>query len=499
LLVGGVGAASHDHSGARLRPVVAALQLGSAGVVWDRCGTLAYALSLIAALAPARSTPLPPPDDADDLAKDRSRHEADPPVEGDFELLEEAAVDGDVMGRPGTARSALGRRDFRVVWLGTFGSNVGTWMQNVALGAFAYKLTKSAEFVAVIGFVQLGPVLALGLIGGALADAVDRRALLIITNIEQLIFSVVLAFVAAVPHPSRSSIVLTVLAIGVGNALTAAPLSALLPSLVPRSDLPGAVSLQSVQLNLSRVVGPALGGVLLPAIGVAGVFALNAATYLIAVATLMAVPSPPRPASPGAYATGLGRLTAGLSLARRDRYVGRILLTIASFSLLCLPFLGLLPVLAERNLHVDSQSLAYGLMYAAFGTGAAAGAISVGTVLVRFDRPKLIRLGLAGFAVSLAVFAALRSPAPAYPVAFLLGAAYFTTVTSLSTALQAHLADEVRGRVMALYTMGFGGTVPIGLLLFGAVAQRTSVTTIMVVGVVAALVMAVLADLDRVR
>jgi MFS family permease len=214
----------------------------------------------------------------------------------DVALVEEAQTEGDVafaLGelevRPGTARSALRSRDFRVLWIATLSSNVGTWMQNVALGAFAYQLSHSAGFVALIGFAQLGPLLLLATVGGMLADAVDRRRLLMTTNLVQLVFSAVLAAVAAVPHPSRALLLLVVLAIGVANALTGPPLASILPTLVPRADLPGAIALQSVQMNLSRVVGPAIGGVLLPSIHASGVFGINAATYLFAVAGAYAI------------------------------------------------------------------------------------------------------------------------------------------------------------------------------------------------------------------
>jgi MFS family permease len=427
-----------------------------------------------------------PPDGGSTRAGD-----ADPdrfPNDDDRVLVEEALLDGDVPVRAGGARAALGHGHFRTVWLGTLGSNVGTWMQNVALGSLAYKLTKSAGFVALVGFMQLGPLLILGLVGGVLADTLDRRWVLIAANTEQLVFSLVLAFVAAARHPNKSAVVLSVLLVGIGNALGAASLSALIPTLVPRRDLAGAVSLQSAQINMSRVIGPAIGGLLLGAVGFAWVFAINAVTYLLAIVTLVVVPSPPQERQ--RHVRGVRRLTAGLVTARTDPFVGRILLTITTFSLLCLSFLGLMPVLAERNLHVNSQGPAYGALYACFALGASIGAVSVGTVFVSRPRGRIVRVGLATFAVSLMIFGLLRTALPAYPVALAVGATYFATVTGLSTALQEHLSDAVRGRVMALYTMGFGGTVPVGLLIFGAVADRTSVTTVVEIGAAVAVVMA---------
>ena len=409
-------------------------------------------------------------------------------------LVEEAQSEGDValaLGeldvRPGTARSALRSRDFRVLWIATLSSNVGTWMQNVALGAFAYQLSHSAGFVALTGFAQLGPLLLLATVGGMLADAVDRRRLLMATNLVQLVFSAVLAVVAAVPHPSRTLLLLVVLAIGVANALSGPPLASMLPNLVPRADLPGAIALQSVQMNLSRVVGPAIGGVLLPSIHASGVFGLNAATYLFAVAGAFAI----RPVARGRSAErGLRRLLGGFAVARRDPLVRSVLMLIASISFFCLPFIGLMPVIAAENLGMSVTGFAYGMLYACFGLGAACGAIAVGSVLVGYRRDRVIAVCLGLFSLTLLTFGLLRTTDPAYPIVFLVGLFYFATVTTLSTRLQEHLHDEVRGRVMALYMMGFGGTIPIGLLVAGPIATRTSITTVVVAGAVVAMLLA---------
>ena len=419
-------------------------------------------------------------------------------------LVEEAQAEGDVAldatelgGRPGTPRSALRSRDFRVLWTSMFASNVGTWMQNVALGAFAYQLSHSAGFVALTGFAQLGPLLLLATVGGMLADAVDRRRLLVATNLVQLVFSVALALVAAAPRPSRALLLLVVLAIGVANALTGPPLASLLPNLVPRVDLPGAIALQSVQMNLSRVVGPAIGGLLLPSIHASGVFALNAATYLFAVAGAIAIRPVRHPRSGGEQ--GLRRLLGGFAVARRDPLVREVLATIAAISFFCLPFIGLMPVVAAQNLDMKVTGIEYGLLYACFGLGAASGAITVGSVLVGYRRDRVIAMCLALFSLMLLVFGLLRAPAPAYPIVFLVGLFYFATVTTLSTRLQEHLRDEVRGRVMALYMMGFGGTIPLGLLVAGPVATRTNITTVVVAGAVVAMLLAAIAARPAIR
>jgi MFS family permease len=403
-------------------------------------------------------------------------------------IAEEAILDGDVAIRPGTARSALRSRDMRRLWFAMFGSNIGTWMQNVALGAYAYNLTHSASFVSVVFFAQLGPVLVLAPFAGLLADVVDRRKLLVLTNLEQLAFATVLAFVARSDHPSRPVLIAVVVAIGIGNAMSGPPLSSLLPNLVPKEDLPGAVSLQSVQLNLSRVIGPAIGGVLLPSLHASGLFTLTASTYLIAVAGVLSIKPVSQPAIEGGL--GLRRLLGGFEAARRDPLIRTVLLTIASISLFCLPFVGLMPAVAAENLGLDVNGIGYGLLYATFGLGAATGAIAVGSVLAARPREPVIAGSLALFGVALAGFAVLRHPGPAYPLVFMVGLFYFSAVTSLSTRLQENLDDAIRGRVMALYMMGFGGTVPVGVFAGGHLVDVTSVTAVVGVGGVIALLLA---------
>ncbi|MER3452732.1 MAG: hypothetical protein C4344_03395 [Acidimicrobiia bacterium] len=414
----------------------------------------------------------------------------------DLDAATDALVDGDVALRPGTARSALAHRSFRIVWLGAMASSIGTWMQNVVLGAFAYDLTRSTTFVGLVFFAQLGPTLLIAPLGGYLADILDRRRLLIWAQLEQMAFSFLLAAAAAGAHPSKAAVVACVLAVGIGQAVSGPASSSLLPDLVGRADLAGAVSLQSVQLNLSRVIGPAIGGVLYPAVGPAWVFALNALTYLFAVWAVAVITI--RARSPQHQDNrGLARLVSGFVIARRDPVIRRILTTMGTFSFFSLSFIGLMPVLARDNLGMRPRSSAYGLLYASFGIGAALGAISVGTWLAHYSKQRLVRRGFGTFAVLLAAFALERVPAAAYPTVLVLGFVYFAVVTSLSTVLQQHLVDHVRGRVMALWMMAFGGTVPLGTLALSPLAERTSVTTVALAGAAVAALLAWYCNLAR--
>ena len=407
----------------------------------------------------------------------------------------EAIIEGDLPYRRGTAQAALRNRDFRIFWGGTFASNIGTWMQNVLLGAFGYELTGSATFVGILFFAQLGPLLFMSTVGGVLADVVDRRKLLISTQLVQLVLSIVLAALAASNDPSRVAIVVCVFAIGVGNSLSAPGIAAILPTLVPRADLPGAVSLQSVQMNLSRVIGPAIGAVIYSRTSAAPVFALNAATYLFAVAGVVFAHY--RQYAPGEVdETGIARLLSGFRLAWHDPLIRRILTTLVLFSFFSLTFVGLMPAIAADNFGIRPRSVEYGLLYAAFGLGAATGAISVGTLFAGRSKAPIPRIGLIVFAGLLTAFASLRTDPPAYPLGFVLGFFYFLVITSLATVLQENVDDSIRGRIMALWIMGFGGIVPVGVLAGGFVASYANVTLVLLIGAGAALLLAPYAKLE---
>jgi MFS family permease len=405
------------------------------------------------------------------------------------EQFEDALVDGDVPYQRGTAQAALRHRDFRIVFFGVFASNIGTWMQNVVLGAYAFKLTGSSAFVGIVYFAQLGPLLFLSTLGGLLADVVDRRRFLVSAQFAQLVLSFGLAGIALSSNPSHVLLVAAVFAIGVANALGAPGLNAILPMLVPKEDLPGAVALASVQMNLSRVIGPVIGAAIYSALNAAPVFALNALTYVFAVAGLLWAVYP-RHSHAQVAERGFARLLSGVRIARRDSLISHILITLFSFSFFSLTFVGLMPVIAEQSFGIDPKSWQYGVLYAAFGLGAALGAVSVGTVFAHVSKVKLLRPAFIAFAAVLAAFAMLRVAALAYPVAFLLGYAYFVALTALSTLIQSHLVDEERGRVMALWIMGFGGTVPVGVLVGGWLGNAFSITAVVLVGAVWALVLA---------
>ena len=394
----------------------------------------------------------------------------------------------------GSARAAFHVRDFRRIWFGSFASNIGTWIQNVVLPVYVYARTGRASFVALLIFAQLGPILLLSIPGGVIADRVDRKKFLISMQAVQLICSLLLALFAANNSPIWM-LFLAQLGVGVGNALNIPAWSAMLTSLVPPSDIAGAISLNSTVINGARVVGPIIVALLSQwNVTSSEFFAINAVTYLFVIFALLSVKVP---AIAFDTTAGWRRFTFAFKIARERVVISRLILTLASFSLLSLPYVGLFPAIAQLNFGIESQSATYNWLYATWGLGACIGGLSVSTLFVDIDNRKLIRMGFASFAVSMMGFALAPNVELAFLTVFFLGAAYFFTTTAMQTVFASGLTPEIRARVMALWFMAFGGTVPIGNLIFGPLVDRYGSQWLLVLGSLWAVVLWWWCDIER--
>ncbi len=360
-------------------------------------------------------------------------------------------------------------------------------MQTAALGVLAWELTESSAFLGLIVFAQLGPLAVISLIGGSLADSADRRRLLISTQVWQMMWTFALAALVLDDNIAPGLLVALVFVMGLAQGIFAPTFTSVLPALAGEGNLVAAISLNSTQMNASRVIGPAIGGWLTSKVGFAEVFAVNAITYLFVILALWFTQLP----SPTAKVRSLSaRLFGGFKLARIAPQVGRPMVAMAGFSLLCLPFIGQLPAIAEINLGVDATSSSYGYFYAAFGLGALAGALLVGTVLVNYPRGRVARGTLVGFAGALAWLAVTEDIQVAYYAVFTVGLFYFVLPTILSTMWQEHVDETVRGRVAAVWVLSFGGTVPFANIIAGPIVELTSLTTVLFGGVIGALFLA---------
>jgi MFS family permease len=395
----------------------------------------------------------------------------------------------------GTAAAALRTRAFRIIWLGSFASNIGTWMQTVVLPAYIDRRTESGAMVGMFVFAQLGPLLVLSIPGGVLADRFPRKPWIASMQVAAMVLTLGMA---ALVHIDASVwwLLLVQLVTGVANALNAPAMQGVVPALVDPVDLPGAVSLNSVMINGSRVLGPVIAAALMSfGFGVPAILVINAVTYVFIVIALKMVAFPH--IDKATDARGWENLTTGLRIAASRTVLSRILLAMFMFSFVCLPFVGLFPTIARTNLGLDTDGSTYKWLYATWGLGAMVGALAVGTVLARYDKRRLIPPLLIGFAVSLAAFAVLRRPEPAFAVGFALGFCYFAMTTSMMTVFQQNLHNSERARVMSLWFMAFGGSVSVGNLLFGPVMDAVGATPVLLFGAVGAVGLAWYCDLVR--
>ena len=326
----------------------------------------------------------------------------------------------------GSTRDALAITAFRRLYIGSFLSGIGRWMQTAALGVLAWEISGSSKYLGAIIFANLGPLALLSLLGGSLADTGNRRKILFLTQVWQLAWTIVLAVNVADGVIDQKTLLVIVFIIGLGQGIYAPTFTSVIPELAGRNNLQAAVALNSMSMNGARVVGPALGGWLTSRFGFAEVFSLNAVTYLFVLAAIAFTRIPPASAEP----RNLGdRLLGGFKIARRAPQVGRPLVLMSLFSFFCLPFIGQLPAIAEINMGIDAKSTQYGWFFAMFGFGALFGASLVGTVLLQARRDLLIRFSLISFGGTLAWLVFLRSIEVGYFAIFLVGLCYLILPT----------------------------------------------------------------------
>ena len=397
---------------------------------------------------------------------------------------------------PGTVRAALSYRKFRIVFVGLAISQIGTWMQNFLLPAYIQERTGRPALVGVAIFVQLGPLLFLSIPGGLLADKVSKQKLMLAMQSASAILTLGTAYLVW-QDSSVWAIFAVQFFIGTANALNAPAFQSSMPLLVHRQDLSGAISLNSAMINGTRVMGPVVAALLgVFGLSLAQIFLVNAVSYLSFIVALILVTMPDVKAD--RHERGLKQLGIGIAIARERPVLARLLLGMFSFSAISLAYIGLFPSVAELNFDISADSATYRWLYAAWGFGAFAGALSVGTFLSRFHRRVLIVRGFTGFGISLLVFSQLRDQVLPFFVGASLGFFYFMTATAITTSLQLNMKDGERASVMPLWFMVFGGTVPLGNLAGGVLFEAIGARWVLLIGAVWALILARLLDLRRV-
>ncbi len=357
---------------------------------------------------------------------------------------------------------ALRHPNFALYFIGNLLSNCGTWFQNIALALLVYRLTSSSFWVGVVNFAQFIGVVVLAPWAGSAADRFNRRWLIIATQVGAAAVSTALSWVIAAKIGGLPVVLTLALLLGATTAFSTPALQAVLPSLVPREDLGGAVAMNSVTFNLARAVGPVGGAIVVARLGIPWAIGLNAISYLLFGAAMLVIRVDDQRERPRERA----RLRDSIRMLGQNGELAMLLVAVAAVSLTMDPVSTLTPAFATRFFHKPDTFA--GLLIGAFGTGAVIGSV---IPLHQNKRPgRRIALMLMVFSVAMILFGILPGMAPALIALVISGFGYLIGQTGATTQLQLEVSDDERGRVMALWSVAFLGTRPIAALIDGGLA-----------------------------
>jgi len=369
----------------------------------------------------------------------------------------------------GQSLPALASRDFRIFWLGQLVSLTGTWIQSVAQQWLVLQLTHSAFKLGLVTAIQFTPLLVLALIGGAIADRVDKRKLLVITQVVSMLLALGLGTLVKTGAVQYWHVLVFAGLLGIVNAFYTPARQAFVPELVDRDILMNAVALNSAIFNGARVVGPAIGGLLIATVGLSLNFYLNSLSYVAVIIGLLVLHTRPavteRPRE-----SLLSNVREGLSYVRATPVVYTILALIGVTSLFALNFTTLVPVFAQKVLHVGSSG--FGFLLASMGVGSLAGSITIAFLNRRDLARRFIYLGATAFCIAEILFALSHVYALCVALLMVVGVSQTLFTTTANTRILSLTPSHLQGRVMSLYSLMFLGMTPFGSFLSGVVAER---------------------------
>lgn len=358
--------------------------------------------------------------------------------------------------------SSLRHRNYRLLWFGTLISNSGDWMDQIAFNWLVYHLTGSAVYLGLVNFCRMAPILFFTLIGGVVADRVERRRLMFTTQTVAMLLALTLAVLVSTALVQMWMVLLIAIGRGVMLSFNQPARQSLISELVPPEDLMNAIAVNSTTVNLTRVLGPVIGGGLIATVGVAGAFYLNAASFLAVLyaLALMRFADRRRVIRRGI----LSDLVSGVRYLRGQRAL-RTLVVLALLPMLFgMPYMTLLTVFAKDVLRVGGAGL--GLLTACSGVGAVGGALFVASIRRPLRRGQLMVLALISFGLALAVFAVSPWFWLSVPALIAVGASQQIYMSTNNTLIQTYVDEEYRGRVLSTLFLN-RSMVPLGTLLAG--------------------------------
>src|SRR5215831_14392217 len=400
------------------------------------------------------------------------------------ELKAEFTAPASPRSRVATAVRALRHRNFQLFFAGQLISLIGTWMQTVAQSWLVYRLTGSTLLLGTVGFASQFPVFLVAPIGGVVADRTNRHRIVIATQTASMLLAFILAVLTLTNHITVPEIMVLAAGLGVVNAFDIPARQAFLMDMVGREDLMNAIALNSSMFNGARIIGPAVAGVVVAWVGEGWCFFANAVSYIAVIAGLlmMKITHPVNLAKEG---SPLEHILAGFRFAARTAPIRAILLLLGLVSLVGMPYSVLMPVFASEILHGGAREL--GWLMGATGIGALSLAARVGVK----GLGRLIARCAGGFGVSLIAFAFSKMFGLSLILLVPVGFTMMVQMASTNTLLQSMVPNNMRGRVVALYTMMFMGVAPFGAFFAGAIAHRIGAPWTVAIGGFACIVGAV--------
>ena len=364
---------------------------------------------------------------------------------------------------------------FSVLWIATVISNIGTWMHEVGAGWLMTELSPSPVIVAAVQAATTLPIFLFALLAGTIADRVDKRKLLIVVNGCMAITAAVLTVLVWQERMTPGLLLIFTFLMGTGAAFSAPAWQAIVPKLVNTNDLSSAIALNSMGINVSRAIGPALAGFLIVAVGLTSPFALNALSFLGIIAALLWWRSTETVDSVQANESITGAMQTGLRYAWNSTAVRGTLIRAGAFFLYASAYWAMLPLIARQVL--DGGATLYGLLLAAVGLGAVFGALMLPRLRERLDANVIVALGTVGTAAVLTLFALVPIQKVALLASLFAGMCWIAVLTCLHVSTQTALPDWVRARGLAIFLTVFFGAMALGSLIWGQVAAQFSIAT----------------------
>jgi MFS family permease len=375
---------------------------------------------------------------------------------------------------------AFESRNYKLFFSGQTVSLIGTWITRVATSWLIYRLTGSLLLLGVVGFCGQIPTLILGPFTGVIVDRVDRHRILVITQVLSMLQSFALAALVFTGTIQVWHILVLQVAQGIVNSFdTPARQSFVVEMIEDREHLSNAIALNSTMVNASRIIGPSVGGLIIAAVGEGWCFFADGVSYLAVIASLIAMRVAKRP-MPAKTTSLRAEFREGFHYVSRFLPVRSALTLLALVSMLGMPYSVLMPAIATKFLHGGAHTL--GFLMTASGVGALAGALYLASRKSVLGLGRVMVASAALFGAGLIAFSFSRSLILSLAILTTVGAGMMITMASTNTIVQTIVREELRGRVMAFYSMAFLGTAPLGSLMAGAIAERVGPTNTILAG-----------------